>query len=163
MHKSEREFANFLESQGKTYVYHPKRFKFNGTSYQADFYCPEDNTYYEVKTCLSSAETFKLLTFKKYHPNLKFKIVSANGYSFYSQMSGEYLATLEKKLNILKTRDILEISLEEYYENIKGLYFYKPSSFYGNGRRVFPLTEERIKFVDEVKKKLGMKQRRING
>ncbi len=157
MHKSEREFANFLESQGKTYVYHPKRFFFNEGSYQTDFYCPEDDTYYEVKTFLSSVETFKLLKFKKYYPHLKFKVVSPNGYSYYSQMSGEYLSMLEKKLNILKTKDILEISLEEYYENIKKLFYYKASKFYGNGRRVFPLREERIKFVDKAKKELGMK------
>lgn len=156
MIESERKFAEFLESQGKTWIHHPRRFKFNGVSYQPDFYCPEDNTYYEVKTRLSSAETFKLLTFKKYYPYVEFKVVSPNGYSYYSKGSGEYLAMLEKKLNILKTKDILTISLKEYYENIRKLYSYKPSEFYGNARRVFPLREERIKFVNLAKKELGI-------
>ena len=156
MHKSEKEFANFLESQGKTYVYHPKRFFFNGDSYQTDFYCPEDNTYYEVKTHLGLREAIRLLKFKKYYPSIKFKVVSSNGYPYYSRSSSKCLKIIEKKLNILKSRDILEISLDEFQENVREFYILEKNE-QGNNLRNFRGSISMMEEIDKAKEKLGIK------
>lgn len=157
MHPSERQFANFLESQDKTWVYHPKRFKFDGTSYQADFYCPEDDIYYEVKTRLTSEDAFLLLKFKKLYPKIRLKVVSPNGYPYYSYLSGRYFELIYKKLDFLKSTDVLEISFDDYDKYIYGFSYWKASPNCKGNHRTFPGSPRIIKSIREIKKKLGTK------
>lgn len=156
MVKSEREFANFLESQGKTWVSHPKRFYFGGTSYQADFYCPEDDIYYEVKTeSIPNESLKKYILFKKYFPHLKLKIVSPNGYPYYSRSSYLFFDAITKKMNLLKSKDILDLTYEDFI-HIKDFSVWKPGKEHYNGRKTFPLTYLSMKNVQKIKKKLGI-------
>lgn len=152
MIKSERKFANFLESCGKTYKHQPKVFRYNGKNYRPDFYCPEDDTYYEVKTCLQLSEAIRLLKFKEFHPNIKFKIVSPNGYPYYSPSNAKYLKMIERKLNIIKAKDILEISLKEYHENIKDFHIQKRED--RSNIRAFRCSEKLIENINKIKQRL---------
>jgi len=155
MVKSEREFADFLESQGKTWIAQPKTFKFNETSYRPDFYCPEDDMYYEVKTHFGLGDAIRLLKFKKCHPKIKLKVVSPNGYPYYSQSSGKCLKIIERKLNILKSRDILEISLDEFRENVKEFHILEKKEF-GNNIKNIRGSIEMMKNIDKAKNQLGI-------
>lgn len=81
MHDSEKQFAHYLKSQGKTWLYEPRRFKLKATTYKPDFYCPENDIYYEVvgtRQAIWRAKN-KIIEFKKSYPNIKFKIVKPNG------------------------------------------------------------------------------------
>ena len=85
MFPCESEFADYLESQNKTWIYQPKRFRLKYTTYRADFYCPEDNTYYEVvgtRQAISAIKQ-KVQEFIKTYPDVKFKIVKPNGENYY--------------------------------------------------------------------------------
>ena len=155
MVESEKEFARFMESQGKTLIPQPKTFRYNGTSYRPDFYCMQDDTYYEVKTHLSPTQAIRLLKFKKFHPNIKFKIVSPNGYPYYSRSSGKCLAIIEKKLNLLKSRDILEISLDEFQENVMDFNVFERREE-GNNLKNLRGNICMMEIIDETRKELGI-------
>lgn len=157
MHKSEKEFADFLTRQGKTYIYEPKTFKFNGKKYQPDFYCPEDDIYYEVKIKLSSKDIVKMLEFKAKYRDLKLKVVSPNGYPFYSTISGKYLASLEEKINFIKSTDILDISLKEFDRHIRE---FQRHNIGGSRNKIvrFPCRREKIKFINKIKKRQMSKE-----
>lgn len=155
MHESEKEFADFLTRQGKTYIYEPKTFKFNGKKYRPDFYCPEDDVYYEVKINLTHGDIVKMLEFKANYPDLKLKVVSPNGHPFYSTSSGRYLASLEEKINFIKSTDILDISLKEFDEHIAK--FHKHDIGRSRNKIVkFPCRREKIKFINRIKKRHGI-------
>jgi len=156
MVKSEREFADCPESQGKTLIPQPRSFRYNGTSYRPDFYCMQDDTYYEVKTYLSIDEAIRLLEFKKFYPYIKFKIVSPNGYSYYSRSSGKCLAVIEKKLNLLKSRDILEISLNEFQENVIDFNVFERREE-GNNLKNLRGNITLMEKIDKTRKELGIK------
>jgi len=159
MVKSEKQFAHFLESQGKTYVPQPRTFKYNGKSYRPDFYCMQDDTYYEVKTQLLFSEAVRLLEFKKFYPYVKLKIVAPNGYPYYSRTTAKALEVIEDKLNFLKSRDILEISPKEFQKNLKEFHVIEKKTP-GNSLRSFSGSTgsiENIKRLDKAKKQLGIK------
>lgn len=85
MFPCESKFANYLESQNKSWIFQPERFKLKDTTYRADFYCPEDDTYYEVvgtRQAISSLKS-KIQEFIKTYPNIKFKIVRPDGKNYY--------------------------------------------------------------------------------
>jgi len=157
IHESEKEFACFLESQGKSFVPQPRTFRYNGTSYRPDFYCPEDDIYYEVKTQLSSKIAIRLLEFKKFYPYIKLKIVSPNGYPYYSRSSSKCLELIERRLNFLKSRDILEISLNEFQDNIRDFHILEKRKDWENIKS-FNAREGMMKDIHKAKKKLGIKQ-----
>ena len=81
MHECEKIFVQFLDRQNKTWLYEPKRFILKTSTYKPDFYCPEDDTYYEVVGTRQaiSAIFHKIIEFKNTYPNIKFKIVNPNG------------------------------------------------------------------------------------
>jgi len=157
MVKSEEEFVNCPESQGKTLIPQPRTFRYNGTSYRPDFYCMQDDTYYEVKTYLSIGGAIRLLEFKKFYPYIKFKVVSPNGYPYYSRLSGKCLAVIEKKLNLLKSKDILEISLDEFQENVIDFNVFARREE-GNNLKNLRGNISMMKEIDKIRKKLGIKQ-----
>lgn len=155
MFESEKQFARFLISQGKTYKAQPKTFGFDGTRYRPDFYCPEDDIYYEVKIQFSTGDAIKLLKFKKFFPHIKLKIVSPNGYPYYSRSSGKWLEVIDGKLNILKSRDVLEISLDEYQENIREFHIIEKRER-GNNIKYVRSNMLMMKQIDKTKKELGI-------
>ena len=157
MVKSEREFADFMISQGNTLIPQPRTFKYNGTSYRPDFYCMQDDTYYEVKTYLSIGAAIRLLEFKKFYPYIKLRIVSSSGYPYYSRLSGKCLATIEKKLNLLKSKDILEISLAEFQENVIDFNVFVRREE-GNNLKNLRGNIMMMEKIDEARKELGIKQ-----
>jgi hypothetical protein len=88
MYPSEQQFADFLTAQGKTYIYEPvlqldtpcpKRG--GNQTYKPDFYCPSNDTYYEVsanrQAYHQSIKKIKLL--RKIRPDIKFKVVNPDG------------------------------------------------------------------------------------
>lgn len=157
MVKSEKEFADIMISQGYTLIPQPRTFRYNGTSYRPDFYCMQDDTYYEVKTYLSISAAIRLLEFKKFYPYIKLKIVSPSGYPYYSRLSGKCLAMIEKKLNLLKSKDILEISLSEFQENVIDFNVFirrEKGNNLKNLRGKITMMEE----IDKARKELGIKQ-----
>ena len=145
-----------MESQGNTLIPQPRTFRYNGTSYRPDFYCMQDDIYYEVKTQLSPDIATRLLEFKKFYPYIKLKIVSPNGYPYYSRSSGKCLAVIEEKLNLLKSRDILEISLAEFQENVMDFNVYERRKE-GNNLKNLRGNISMMKKIDKKKKKLGIK------
>jgi len=113
MHPSEKQFADLLTSRGKTWKSQPCRFKLGHTTYTPDFYCPEDDIYYEVKKTCSSKEIRKILRFKKAYPKITLKVISPRGYPYYSPGSDAYFSALENIMSILFSKDITEISGKE--------------------------------------------------
>ena len=85
MFPCESQFAKHLENRNKSWVYQPERFKLKNTTYRADFYCPEDDTYYEVVGTRQaiSALKWKIQEFIRTYPDIKFKIVKPNGENYY--------------------------------------------------------------------------------
>lgn len=84
--KAELKFTKTLEAQGKIWVYEPRRFELSqkckklnrNVTYTPDFYCPEDDTYYEI---VGSGPAYhnnkwKILLFQKTYSHLKFKIIT---------------------------------------------------------------------------------------
>lgn len=110
MHKSEQAFADFLTFQGKTYEFQPKRFELEDTTYRADFYCPEDDTYYEVVGTRQaiSAIKWKILEFIRTYPDIKFRIVKPNGIDYFIYGIGK------SKKKIGKPKKTIISSLEIY-------------------------------------------------
>jgi len=113
MHPSEKQFAGLLTSRGKTWKAQPCRFKLGHTTYTPDFYCLEDDVYYEVKKTCSSKEIRKIIRFKKTYPKIILKVISPNGYPYYCPGSDSYLSALENIMAILLSKDITEISDKE--------------------------------------------------
>lgn len=81
MWESEEIFAEYLENQGKSWAYEPIRFELSIKTYVPDFYCPEDDIFYEVDsgTGALNAKKDKINLFKKEYPNIKFKVVTPGG------------------------------------------------------------------------------------
>lgn len=100
MFPSEARFTDYLKSQNKSWVYQPERFKLKNTTYRADFYCPEDDTYYEVVGTRQaiSALKWKIQEFIEAYPNIKFRIVKPNGKNYYDKKTKEKKTELKKKV-----------------------------------------------------------------
>lgn len=101
--EAEKEFAAFLESKGRTWVYEPCSLDTGvpceildqNQVYIPDFWCKEDGCYYEVSASkeaylLSMAKIEKVL---KLQPELSIKLVNPNGTSFIlsKHLISEYL------------------------------------------------------------------------
>lgn len=113
MHPSEKTFADVLTARGKIWKAQPCRFKLGHTTYTPDFYCPDDDVYYEVKKTCASKDIEKIIRFKKAYPKIVLKVVSPNGYPYYSPGSDSYLFALENIMTIMLSKDITEISDKE--------------------------------------------------
>lgn len=84
MYPSEKQFADHLTAQGKTWVYEPKAFDLGiprpqmkgNITYKPDFYCPEDDVYYEVSASnpAYNQRREKIKLFKGKYPNIKLKV-----------------------------------------------------------------------------------------
>ena len=122
MYKREKEFTKYLHKNGKSWIYQPERFKLEKTTYRADFYCPENDTYYEVA---GSRQAFhlikpKLIEFIKTYPKIKFKIVRPNGREYASKESllKEGKSKPKKKFLFYMSEemknDLLQIAKERY-------------------------------------------------
>lgn len=81
---NEEIFIKYLEEQNKSWIYEPKRFMLHNKKYIPDFYCPEDDVYYEVIGTRHAyyANKQKYEEFQEFYPELKFKIVNPDGSEF---------------------------------------------------------------------------------
>ena len=106
MFPNESKFAKFLKNQNKSWIFQPKRFKLKNTTYRADFYCPEDDTYYEVVGTRQaiSAIKWKIQELIKTYPDIKFKIVRPNGENYYKK----------KPIKIAKEQDGLQLYPKDF-------------------------------------------------
>lgn len=86
MYPSEEQFAEYLDKQGKAWAYEPIRFDLGDTTYTPDFYCPDDNTFYEVigTPCAFYLNRNKYKRLQDEYSDIKFKIVKPNGTDFIS-------------------------------------------------------------------------------
>jgi len=93
MNKREEIFARHLENQGKCWAFEPIRFEVNQTTYTPDFYCPDEDTFYEVVGTRQaiSQRAKKIADFIEIYPHIKFKLVHPNGekYNYKSRKNGE--------------------------------------------------------------------------
>lgn len=115
MHRSEKQFADVMKAREKVLKYHPCTFRMGHTTYTPDFYCADDDIYYEVKKTCSSREAAKIISFKKAYPKIALKVVSPSGYPYYCPGSDAYIAVIEKVVGILLTKDITEITEQELH------------------------------------------------
>ena len=85
MNKREEIFARYLEKQNKCWVFEPIRFEVNQTTYMPDFYCPDEDTFYEVVGTRQaiSQRAKKIAEFIQIYPHIKFKLVHPNGEKYY--------------------------------------------------------------------------------
>ncbi len=105
MFPSEFEFSEHLKSQNKSWIFQPKEFKLKNTTYRADFYCPENNTYYEVvgtRQAISAIKE-KIKEFIKTYPEIKFKIVKPNGENYYRTKQRKVIMDKPKTFKYKKT------------------------------------------------------------
>lgn len=119
MFPCESKFADYLESQNKTWIFQPERFKLKDTTYRADFYCPEDNTYYEVvgtRQAISSLKS-KIQEFIKTYPSVKFKIVKPGGENYYRDKKQEMKKQIKSYL-IFTCRGCIYKCKKTRYEKI---------------------------------------------
>lgn len=84
MNKNEEQFAHLLEKQGKVWVYEPIRFDLDTTTYCPDFYCPDNNIFYEVigTACAFYNNRHKYENLIKKYPLINLKIVKPDGTAF---------------------------------------------------------------------------------
>lgn len=85
----EGQFAEHLESQGKSWAYQPIKFELKNTTYKPDFYCPDNNTFYEIAGTRQAIHQRKrkVKELMEMFPNINIKIVKPNGnkYKFYKE------------------------------------------------------------------------------
>lgn len=89
MNLSEQQFAKYLTTRGFDWVYEPFAFSLNvprpvqsgNRTYRPDFFCPDNNTYYEVSATRQahSQSMVKIKLLKKLHPNMKIRVVNPDG------------------------------------------------------------------------------------
>ncbi len=118
MYPSEKQFADYLTAQGKTWAYEPKAFDLGiprpqmegNITYTPDFYCFEDDIYYEVLASRSacSQRRKKIRLFKKQYSNIKFKTVNPNGTIFNNgDLSPKRI--IKTKIPTIKPKEIKKI------------------------------------------------------
>lgn len=125
MNNSEGKFANYLKSQGKSWIFEPREFdlgypckKINkNVVYIPDFYCPAEDTWYEVSASKQaySHSLKKIRRLRKIYPDLILKIVNPDG--------SEYLSELKKRKKICRNFRNLNIEIRKInkYRGLKGL------------------------------------------
>jgi hypothetical protein len=79
--KAEAEFADLLTKQKIKWIYHPKAFKLGWTSYQPDFYLPNENLYVEIIGS-GNAYNAKIDDVRRLYPKIKLLILYRNGKPF---------------------------------------------------------------------------------
>jgi hypothetical protein len=67
-------FADWLESQGKTWAYEPETFILDdGSAYTPDFLC--EGVYYEIKGYMTTADQSKIEGFRRTFPGLELRVI----------------------------------------------------------------------------------------
>jgi len=84
MHKCEEIFEKKLKKQFRLYDHQPKGFQMGRIHYRADFYCYDNDTYYEVvgtRQALSKLR-HKITKLIETKPNIKIRIVKPDGHIY---------------------------------------------------------------------------------
>lgn len=110
MHKKEQIFIDNFADRSKTYIYQSRWFRFkNGTKYQPDFYCIEDNTFIEV---IGSKQAFnsnkaKYLLMQKEYSEIKLEFIAIGCY--HTITNNKFFRNKIKNMH-LKTGDLQMIA-----------------------------------------------------
>lgn len=103
--KSEANYARFLNHLGLTWVYEPKTFFFEevtrGTlSYTPDFYCADNDKWYEVKGWFDQPSVTRMKRFKLYYPE------EANNLVIVAQSKKTYEQALALGYDVIRYEEI---------------------------------------------------------
>ena len=81
MFPKEKQFAELLNKQKRKWEYPCQRFDLGNTTYQPDFYLPNEDLYIEVVGTKNaySANREKILKFKRKYPHIKFVVLDFKG------------------------------------------------------------------------------------
>ena len=84
MNVREAQFADFLTSQNLAWAFEPIRFKVGKSTYLPDFYCPDNDIFYEVVGTNSTyhQNKEKVKRFIRIYPHINFKYVHPDGSLF---------------------------------------------------------------------------------
>ena len=97
MYPREKEFSKLLDKQGRKWIYEPKRFNLNNTTYCPDFYIPKEKLYIEV---VGSRQAYhlnkkKIAKFRRLFPKIKLLVMEWKGkkypiaQTFFSRWQGD--------------------------------------------------------------------------
>jgi len=96
MFESEQIFVEHMEAKGKALSYIPISFKLSKGTYRPDFYCPDDDTFYEVDAGTTAYyKKDKLNLFENEYPDIKFKVVTPGGQEI-PKVGGRYFLSRTK-------------------------------------------------------------------
>ncbi len=132
MWPNERRFANLLTQSKRKWRYSKKRFKVDNTTYQPDFYLPNENLYIEVVGTIQAyrANQKKIERFKQLYPHIKFIVVDFNNnpYPFklkWQFQSGQFVSISDDNHKLLTElskkekwtmKDLVDRALENYFK-----------------------------------------------
>ncbi len=118
MNKSEGIFAEYLESKGRCWAYEPMRFILSESTYRPDFYCPDNDTFYEVANT-RQAFNFQRKKYERFvqeYPHIKFVIVHPSGELY----ALNKLVVVRKNNNIKSKKRILTFYVfKDYLDKMK--------------------------------------------
>lgn len=99
MNNREETFAVYLETQGKAFAYEPICFKLKKSRYTPDFYCPDNDTFYEVigtRQALHASKN-RIIKFLTEYSGIKFRLVRPDGKNYI--MSDQNIDLIEALLS----------------------------------------------------------------
>jgi len=109
MWPSEKQFADLLDKQGRKWEYPARRFKLKNTTYQPDFFLPNENLYIEVVGYTNQSyqrNKHKYLELKRIYPNIHFIVVDYKGNPFESNYNGKGLK--KEKVCLTTTLELIK-------------------------------------------------------
>ena len=107
MNIREEMFAKYLEKKGLAWVFEQIRFQLKDTTYKPDFYCPDNDTFYDVigtRQALHCSRN-KIKELLKTYPDIKYKMVKPTGEKYQIKpvrsiiYGGKMKKIMENKLN----------------------------------------------------------------
>lgn len=123
----EADFARILMLHRIAYQYEPKTFRLvrpNGEvlNYTPDFYVPSEDTFYEIKGWLHSADAEKMKLFQKQYPKTNFKIISATKFAEFALKYKTLIKwecpkiPAKPSFKFIKVKDIKHCGREQTYD-----------------------------------------------
>lgn len=92
----EKKFAEFLTSKG--IIWTRKRIEYCGThKYTPDFYCPNENVYFEVKGFRRDRDIYKMYLVLREHPDVQIKMIEQEEFDNLEQIDIFKLPNFQEK------------------------------------------------------------------
>ena len=120
MRESEGLFTEYLESMGKTWIYEPMRFHLSKSTYKPDFYCPDNDTFYEVSNTRQAfhSNKEKYERFIEEYPHIKFSIVRPSGELY---ASSQLVVVHKKNKTKEKKRKFTFYVFRDYFDKLQNI------------------------------------------